>query len=298
MKTIFTTTLRSTFWVLLFLSLIQPFGIDKLEEGRILFILGQTTISFVAIFISYTIAYMVVRRGRDDQNSLRLFLLETLLMFALSIPMLGAMLLTFNAWFNTGNMWSYWFYGDRFSLHGFGVMCVYVSCISFFIFLFSCFQYRNAKLRSELDEVKAINRMLEQRQERLEKEETAEVMPDAETVPENTITITGQGQDATLTLCPSKIIYVESMANYADICYIHDNEICHKTLRITLKQIRETLEGVEGIVQCHRAFLVNINFVVAMTSKNPGYELQLFGMDKQIPVSRSNTDALKAILTP
>lgn len=293
LKTIFTTTLRSSFWVLLFLSLIQPFGIDQLEEGRIGFILGQTTLSFIAIFISYAIAYLFVRRGKEDQYSLRLFILESFLMFALSIPMLGAMLLTFNAWFNTGNMWCYWFYGDRFTLHGFGVMCVYVSCISFFIFIISCFQFRNSKLKYELDEVRAINNMLEKRQEQLAIDEA--VVDEAE---KEMITITGQGMGATLEVCPSDIIYVESMANYADICYIADNETKHTTLRITLKQIRETLEQIDCIVQCHRAFLVNINFVVAMTNKNPGYQLQLFGMDKEIPVSRANTEVMKRSLNP
>ena len=118
----------------------------------------------------------------------------------------------------------------------------------------------------------------------------------AATAAEPPITLIGQGLGAELTLAPSCIIYVESMANYADICYISGNETKHCTLRITLKQIREALACAEQIVQCHRAFLVNINFVVAMSSHNPGCYLQLFGMEKQIPVSRANTEIIKTRL--
>ena len=86
------------------------------------------------------------------------------------------------------------------------------------------------------------------------------------------------------------------MSNYADICYIADNETKHKTLRITLKQIRASLENVDTIVQCHRAFLVNLDFVVALSTRPQGYQLQLFGIEKQIPVSRANTEAIKSKL--
>ena len=96
---------------------------------------------------------------------------------------------------------------------------------------------------------------------------------------------------------PRDILYVESMANYADIYYISDNEPKHLTLRITLKQIKETLSEFAYIVQCHRAFLVNINFVVSMTARNPGYQLQLFGVEKQLPVSRANNEVIKQALS-
>ena len=111
------------------------------------------------------------------------------------------------------------------------------------------------------------------------------------------VVIEGQGQGARLEVDPSSILYVESMANYADIYYISENETRHITLRITLKQIKEILSEFGFIVQCHRAFLVNINFVVSMTARNPGYQLQLFGVEKQLPVSRANDDVIKSALS-
>ena len=141
--------------------------------------------------------------------------------------------------------------------------------------------------------------LLEQRQQKLSDEENEKACDSSkdEENSQNLVTIEGQGLNASLTINPAKIIYVESMANYADICYIADNKTRHTTLRITLKQIRASLEGTASIVQCHRAFLVNINFVVAMSTRNQGYQLQLFGIEKQIPVSRANTETIKQQLS-
>jgi len=293
-KTNLVKSAQTTLWVLLFLALIQPFGIDQLKEGRIQFILCQTAISFVAVFVSYTLSNVLVRKNAENELSMKVFVKEAFLMFLFSIPLLGAMLLTFNSWFNTGNISTYWFNEGKLTFYPMAVMSMYVLCISVFILIFDCFQFRNDKLRHELDYVKSINALLEKRQEKMEQEENNQIGSAEETEEsQEKITITGQGLDSTLEVCPNNIIYVESMANYADICYIAENETKHTTLRITLKQIRETLEATDCIVQCHRAFLVNLNFVVAMTNRNPGYQLQLFGMDKQIPVSRANTEIIK-----
>jgi hypothetical protein len=34
-----------------------------------------------------------------------------------------------------------------------------------------------------------------------------------------------------------------------------------------------------------------------MTARNPGYQLQLFGVEKQLPVSRANNDVIKSALS-
>jgi len=293
---IMTYSAKCCVWVLLVLALIQPFGIDKMQDGRLVFILVETLLCFLSVCISDSIATLVSGEMKEECVTRLSFVKHIAIGNLINIPLLGAFLLTYNSWNDTGDISTYWFWGGGFNLHPLFEMSSYVALLSFFLVVGQYLNFRNTTLKRELNEIKAINRMLELRQERLENEENDQTTPQAEETEENLITISGQGQDATLTVSSAKIIYVESMANYADICYINDNEIIHKTLRITLKQMRETLEGIDSIVQCHRAFLVNINFVVGMTSRNPGYQLQLFGMDKQIPVSRANTEIIKAKL--
>ena len=72
----------------------------------------------------------------------------------------------------------------------------------------------------------------------------------------------------------------------------------HKTLRITLKQIKESLDELPVMVQCHRAFIVNLNFVISITNRSSGFQLQLFGTERQIPVSRSFNPLVKEKLQP
>ena len=68
--------------------------------------------------------------------------------------------------------------------------------------------------------------------------------------------------------------------------------------QITLKQIKESLDELPFMVQCHRAFIVNLNFVMSMTNRSSGFQLHLFGTEKQIPVSRSFTPLVKEKLQP
>ena len=293
-------TLKISLFVLLFLALIQPFGIDELQEGRIAFILGQTTIVALTTFFVFILTINLFKIKKVALLGFRKYLLSALFGFSLETSLLGFLLITFNSWFNTGDPFLYWHnYDGSFTLRPWCIMSMYVGAIGLFVLLFQMFEYRNSRLKSELDEVKAINLLLEQRQEKIvEEEECLErnVLEDKEesgAEQEQMVRIEGQGIDATLVLAPRNIIYVESMSNYADICYIAENETKHKTLRITLKQIRSSLENVDTIVKCPRGFLVNLDFVVSLSTRPQGYQLQLFGIEKQIPVSRANTETIK-----
>ena len=106
--------------------------------------------------------------------------------------------------------------------------------------------------------------------------------------------IKGNYHNDILEIDPQNIVYVESMSNYADICYMQEGTMEHKTMRITLKQLRESLSEVECLMSCHRAFIVNLNFVVSISPRvSGGYQLDVFGCDKQIPVSRTYIDEIK-----
>lgn len=273
---------KSSLFVLLFLSLIQPFGIDTVKEGRIAFILSETFLTFVSVVVSSAVANAVMCGSVVNEKPAKATL-HLLLFFLINTPMLGAMLLTYVGWFNEGAPLSYWFFDNRFNYHGWATMSMYVSSISVIVAVIIVYQLRNGKLQQRVAEMERLNQMLENREE-----DTAEDVQS-----ERIVEFIGQGQKSYLKVAPTDIIYVESMANYADICYIASNEICHSTLRITLKQVRQTLADADCIIQCHRAFLVNVNFIQKIASRSSGFQLQLFGIEKLIPVSRANEDTVK-----
>jgi len=282
--------------VLLFMALIQPFGIDQLEGSkRMVFILTETFLAFIATVVTQLLMDCIFRK-KDVKFTLRTFLIDIIVRSIIFVPLLSSFLITFCSYFNCGNAIYLWYHDGVVYLGPFLTMCIYVSAVCVFVYIFEYYQSKNDKLRAELEEIKSINALLEERQQKLSEE--AEENIDVTDMNEQPLscTIVGQGQGATLELNPKDIIYVESMANYADICYIKDGETKHTTLRITLKQIKETLSDYDWIVQCHRAFLVNINFVARLSSHSTGYQIQVFGLDKSIPVSRANTDNMKKLL--
>ena len=227
--------------VLVFLALVQPFGIGRLNEGRMGYILICSLISFLAVLFSLLLTKAALGDYEKRNGSLKYFLVRESVAYIVNTPILALLLLMYDGWF-CQRRWDMFFYEDgHFTLYNVWLMCVNVGIVTVFMFLWAFYEFRNDQLRRELDDVK--------------------------------------------------------MANYADICYISENETRHITLRITLKQIKETLSEFGYIVQCHRAFLVNINFVVSMTARNPGYQLQLFGVEKQLPVSRANNDVIKSVLS-
>ena len=98
------------------------------------------------------------------------------------------------------------------------------------------------------------------------------------------------------TFAPESLIYVESVANYAEVCYLCEKEIKKISLRTTLKQLKESLSTHVSIIQCHRGFIVNLDFVETLQCENNSYYLNLFYVDKKIPVSRTKKADIKAAL--
>lgn len=289
------TNVKDSFYIavaaVVVLALFQLFNIDEVE-GRMLFILGEGLCVFICTLIVYVIeSFFPLRRKLMNNQTPKLFILNMIVHYAIFTPLLSAVLCTFNMWYQHYPLTYAWLNEQgHFTLYYFFMMCFWVSTIGVFIMIWQYYRFRTSRLQEELVDVRAINALLEARQQQI-----------ADAAPETTaeeqrhpIIIQGNSQNAYLEVVPNDIIYIESMSNYADIAYIEDGNTLHATLRITLKQLREQLQQTECLVQCHRAFIVNLNFVRSLSVRSAGtYELDLFGSDKRIPVSRANADAMK-----
>jgi len=206
-----------------------------------------------------------------------------LLFHAVNIPLLSAMVLTLLSWFTWDSLTKGWYCtAGEFSVINYLKVCAEVALLSFFILILQLYRLRNSRLQQELEEVRAINLLLEERQIN-EPSTASEEQPMA-------CVIRGNTKNAVLEVIPEHIVYVESMSNYTDICYLEDDSLRHHSLRITMKQLRESLSPYQYIIPCHRAFLVNLNFVVSLSGRpSTGCSLQMFQVEKPIPVARSYT---------
>jgi hypothetical protein len=88
----------------------------------------------------------------------------------------------------------------------------------------------------------------------------------------------------------SSILLLESEGNYVQIYYIENEQIITQLIRNTLKNISAEIHKKE-LFKCHRAFMININHVEKVKGNSHGISVELKQIDKQIPVSRSNTKA-------
>ncbi|MBO4662979.1 MAG: LytTR family transcriptional regulator [Bacteroidaceae bacterium] len=283
---------KSCLVVMFCLALFQPWGIDRIDGMmRIVLIVSETLISFADAVIVELIAIYVLRL-RMETFSLKNYVMGSLARAVMLVPLISVTLLAFQGYGWKGDALAFLVKDGELMFHPFLFMCMCVASLMLVVFVFMYYSIKNDKLKRELDNIRAINTLLEERQRKLSEEDTTDEASEQDL----SCTIVGQGVGATIELNPKNLIYVESMANYAEVCYIKDGETRHTTLRITLKQIRETLDAYDWVVQCHRAFLVNINFVVNLSSRSTGCQLKVFGMDKEIPVSRANTETIKNLL--
>ncbi|MGM9714470.1 MAG: LytTR family DNA-binding domain-containing protein [Prevotella sp.] len=276
-------------FVFLLLTLANPFDVDTVHEHRSMFFIAMGVLSaIVGIMVGMFTAY-VLHMPLDPRLPLATVHRNSLVHYLINLPVLTAVLVSYAGDFFCDGPHRAWINDQGFTLVNFMQYLNYVAVTSVFLFIATYVRNRNWHLRYQLDEVRAVNAMLEQYQRAAE--EKAEEQTDGEE--EQTCRFQGATANAVLEVRPSDIIYVESMANYADVWYMEGDEARHKTLRITLKSIKESLDGIEGMVQCHRAFIVNLHFVIAMTNRPTGYQLQLFGTDRTIPVSRSRLKEIR-----
>ena len=269
--------------VIFLLSFLQPFGIDQMGHNRMLLIMGGAVLAVVSSAVSFAIVKKLFHCDWHDTQGL-------LLMHAVNIPLLSALTLSLVSWFTWDSFSKAWYCtAGEFSVINYLKACLEVTLISFFIFILQLYRMRNNRLQQELDEVRAINQLLDDRQ--------ADEPKDTDNEQPTPCLLTGNAKNAILEVVPERIIYIESMSNYANICYLDGDTLRHHTLRITMKQLRESLAAYTFLVPCHRAFLVNLNFVASISGRpSTGCTLQMFQVEKLIPVSRSYTQEIHARL--
>lgn len=90
------------------------------------------------------------------------------------------------------------------------------------------------------------------------------------------------------------LMYVEADGNYIKVVYRKADGVGRKLLRCTMKQAEGTVADCPFIIRCHRAFLVNIRWVVKVDGNSQGFRLSLEGCEEEVPVSRAYTNEVKS----
>lgn len=119
--------------------------------------------------------------------------------------------------------------------------------------------------------------------------ETHDQQPD-----EPLIALNGDTKES-LNVCPNQIVYIESSGNYVNI-YYHKDKMERKAIRTTIKKIEEQLSSFDYFTRCHRAYIINLNYLVKFGRNELGYRITLKNCADEIPVSRTYISHIKEII--
>ena len=170
---------------------------------------------------------------------------------------------------------------------------------SFIVGLYWRYKFRTRFLALELEETRELNCRLQLLQKETEnrvkkyEEEKAGLVTSIEH-PDDII-LTGSTNEKVM-LSVSHLLYIEAVGNYVKVVHWHEGQVRSDMLRATSKQMEDTLHAYPMIVRSHRAFIVNLGQVEHIVSKSGSMQLVMKYNHDAIPVSRSNTAAIKEII--
>lgn len=141
---------------------------------------------------------------------------------------------------------------------------------------------QNNALKRNLNSSKEINQILSER---------IKISP----IKEDLITLNKSTKES-ISIRPEDILYMESEGNYVNVHYRQDEKVTYKQIRSTIKQMEETLQNHPMFIRCHRAFIVNINYISNAEGNAQGYQLTLSNVPLEIPVSRTYLKNIKDAL--
>lgn len=297
--------------------LLQPFGIDRVEHYKYPIIVGYAVLSAIAYLLASLLTTYALRMPQREEWDFK----RNIAVGLLICPIMGAFICCYSAWAYAGDIRQGWFYPDgRFTLKAFWINSGYTLIISFFLTLFGYYMERSRQLAKRLQEVMELNETLmakEKKKQNLQmpEESSPEVSrssdnftvsdnPNASGFAESTASaehaatsnaplhLEGNSRETVELKSPAELLFVESDGNYALVHYLSEGKEAHKALRCTLKQMEEQLQGVQGIMRCHRAYIVNIAHVEHVSGNGQGYRLTLKATKEQVPVSRQYAAAI------
>ncbi len=99
-----------------------------------------------------------------------------------------------------------------------------------------------------------------------------------------------------LRLLPERLVFAESEGNYVVFHIETEGGVSRRMIRNSISDIEKQLSTCDNIFRTHRAFLVNLDKVIMKKGNTLGYRLKLKGTDREVPVSRNNTQRFNRLM--
>lgn len=269
------TILVVTAIVLFVLGILQPFGINETKSANFIGILAFSGIgTIIGLIISIYILPYIFRSFYSPETWT---IGKTILHYLLIMCIIGISVGLSGVIYN----WIYFQVPPNKSLNTFIGLFFAVLIIFPIPGIISSVWVHNRMLAAVLREAQEMNDHL---MARLHSQKTYDEG--------SQLVLTGITKES-LEVLPENLLYIEAYGNYVKVNYLNDEKNRQKLLRVTIKQMEESLHDYSTIIRCHRAFLVNTDNIINVKGNSQGYRLTLRSTNEEIPVSRAYSRALK-----
>ena len=263
------TIIFISLFVTLFLLIFQPFGIDSINRKGI-WTSGFGLVSFVVLVIDLIVVEQLFPRWFDDRN----WCIYKELLWLLCIILTIGLANTLYAIGTTGQTLK------LAHIINFQVVTFAVAIFPISIFILT---KQNYLLKKHIASAKDTNERLHSDSSALQEDKY--------------ISISSYNEKVKVEFEIKQLCFIESKGNDIELNIYENNVLVCKMLRNTLKNTLEQLTDSNELVQCHRAYIVNLNTITKVEGNSQGLVLKFKNTEMEVPVSRSFVGTIKRLLS-
>lgn len=284
--TIIKERLQSVLIAILFISVFLPFGLNHFGWIRWALLGGIGIIIALCVLTSELIVEKLFRMPNDVSLGSKYIIKRNIRFESINILMSVALMSLFlDAFANNDivdNHFGWQTIGYVFAINCFTTIVIHVYWRSV---------YKKRYLIKQLEEAQLLNGMLQERQRHNTKEQpTAQPTPTADN--DDVVCISGATKES-LEVRPSDVVFATSEGNYVRVHYINNGNEHNMLIRTSMKNVADLLCRHSYIMQCHRAFIVNLRYVEKVESRNSGIALVMQYGEESVLVSKQYAAEVK-----
>lgn len=277
----------------LFFAVFQPFGLSLFcTSERFMITCGLFVVAFASCMTCEGIVNYVLRMPMDTSKEPSYTMKRGIVFQICNIIVLTTYLSLYFDRFASNDV-----VDNHLSVeHSLGMLVASIGCC-LFIGLYWRNVYWKRHYAKQLEEAQMLNGVLMERS-RLVEVSKQESMTDTSSSKEERIMLEGSTKEC-VSLLLSDFIFAESEGNYVSIHYMENpstgsEQIVKQTmLRTSMKNVVAILCVNTEIMQCHRAYIVNLRHVQSVEGRSSGIGLKLRHCDTIVPVSKSYVNEVK-----
>lgn len=285
--TIIIERLQSALIAILFITVFLPFGLNHFGWMRWLLLLGIGIIIASSVLLSEIAVEKLLRMPNDITRGSQYIIQRNIRFETINIALSSVLMTIFLDCFANNNV-----VDNHFSWATVGAVLAVNCWTTVVIHLYWRNVYKKRYLIRQLEEAQLLNGMLKERQRKTPTPDAQVEKAEEQTEDNGRISIAGSTKEW-LDIAAEDFLYATSEGNYVRIHYLEDTVAKEMLLRTSMKNAVEKLCCHKGVMQCHRAFIVNLRQVDKVEGRSSGIALVMRHVADNVLVSKQYAASVK-----